>query len=72
MRCRVLLPGDSAGDAIPYKATLAKGRGAPGFICKEQDMTPRTGQRTLGWLLVAAGAALNAQSLIDWMRHSVA
>ena len=35
-------------------------------------MPPRSGQRTLGWLLVAAGAALNVQSLIDWMRHSVA
>ena len=35
-------------------------------------MTPRSGQRTLGWLLVAAGAALNVQSLIDWMQLSVA
>lgn len=34
-------------------------------------MTPSPGRRTLGWLLVAAGAALNARSLIDWMQHSV-
>lgn len=35
-------------------------------------MTLKHGQRTLGWLLVAAGAALNAQTLVDWMQHSVA
>ncbi len=35
-------------------------------------MTPRTAQRTLGWLLTAAGVALNAQALVDWMQHSVA
>jgi hypothetical protein len=34
-------------------------------------MTLRSGQRTVGWLLVTAGAALNTQTLIDWMRHSV-
>jgi hypothetical protein len=32
-------------------------------------MTLRTGQRLLGLVLVAAGAALNAQTLVDWMRH---
>jgi len=37
----------------------------------EQDMTLRSGQRALGGLLVAAGAALNVQTLIDWMTHSV-
>lgn len=35
-------------------------------------MTPKSGQRTVGWLLVAAGSALNVQTLVDWMRHSVA
>ncbi len=34
-------------------------------------MTLRSGQQAAGWLLVTAGAALNAQSLVDWMRHSV-
>lgn len=33
-------------------------------------MTLKNGQRTVGWLLVAAGAVLNAQTLVDWMRHT--
>lgn len=33
-------------------------------------MSLRQGRRWLGLLMVVAGAALNAQSLVDWMRHS--
>lgn len=32
-------------------------------------MNIRSGQRLLGLVLTAAGAALNAQTLVDWMRH---
>jgi len=61
----------SAANRGPTNAASAPGASRRGFICKEQDMTLRSGQRTVGWLLVAAGAALNTQTLIDWMRHSV-
>lgn len=35
-------------------------------------MTVRPPRQLLGLVLVATGAALNAQTLVDWMRHSVA
>lgn len=33
-------------------------------------MNLRHGRRLLGLLIAAAGAALNAQALVDWMTHS--
>jgi len=35
-------------------------------------MTTRPARQLLGWVLVTAGAALNAQTLVDWMRHGTA
>lgn len=33
-------------------------------------MTTRRARRLLGLALVVAGSALNAQHLVDWMRHT--
>ncbi len=32
-------------------------------------MNIKPGRQFLGLVIVAAGAALNAQMLVDWMRH---
>ncbi|MBB3194955.1 hypothetical protein FHS28_002351 [Roseateles terrae] len=32
-------------------------------------MNLKPGRHILGLVIVAAGAALNAQMLVDWMRH---